>query len=163
MMSSVVAVVFHRYTYGLVPPTTFKSIDPLKLSVHNGLMVVVLRANTAGCVTVELKVLTQPFASVTVTMYIPAPRLLKSSVTTWLFHKYVSPVLALNTVTSIEPFKPPWQLTLLTTELTVVANAGWVMITVSYKLQPLTSVTKTLYVPANTPLKSCVDVPLLQL
>ena len=67
-MSSVVAVVFHKYVYGLVPPFTVKSIEPFKLSVHNGLIVVLLKVNTDGWVTVELKVFTQPFASVTVTV-----------------------------------------------------------------------------------------------
>ena len=67
-MSCVVAVVFHKYAYGLVPPATLKSIEPFKLSVHNGLIVVLLNVNTAGCETVELKVFTQPFASVTDTV-----------------------------------------------------------------------------------------------
>ena len=40
LMSCVVAVVFHKYVYGLVPPVTLKSIDPFKLSVHNGFTVV---------------------------------------------------------------------------------------------------------------------------
>ena len=162
-MSCVVAVVFHKYVYGLVPPTTLKSIEPFKLSVHKGLIVVLLRVNTAGCATVELKVFTQPFVSVTVTVYVPAPRFVMSCVTAWLFHKYVSPVLALTTVKSIEPFKPPWQLTLLTTELKLVAKAGWMTLTVSYNVQPFASVTTTEYVPDKMPLKSWVVVPLFQL
>ena len=48
-------------------------------------------------------------------------------------------------------------------ELNVVANAGCVMLTVSYKVQPFASVTTTEYVPAKIPLKSCVVVPLFQL
>ena len=86
-----------------------------------------------------------------------------SSLTAWLFHRYVSPVFALTTVKLIDPFKPPWQLTLLTTELNVVAKPGCVMLTVSCNVQPFASVTTTEYVPDKMPLKSWVVVPLFQL
>ena len=56
------------------------------------------------------------------------------------------------------PSFPPLQLTLLSTEVAATSTAGSVMTTDEESVQPLASVTVTLYVPAPNPV-SVADVP----
>jgi len=70
-----------------VPPVTVRSIAPVEAPLHSTFVTTVLKARAGGSVTVALVVLVQPFASVTVTVYVPAVKLLISSVVWPLDHK----------------------------------------------------------------------------
>ena len=63
-------------------------------------------------------------------------------------------------VPSILPVDPPKHKTLVTTAL-YDNGFGWEIITLIFSVHPLASVTFTEYVPANNPLTSSVDAPLL--
>ena len=68
---------------------TVRSIAPVLAPKHAAGVSATLSAKTPGWVTVSCKVAEQPFASVTVTLYMPAATFCKSCVVAWLFHKYV--------------------------------------------------------------------------
>lgn len=58
------------------------------------------------------------------------------------------------------PSVPPLQLTFVEEVIdTVTAVAGWVMLTVSVSVQPLASVTVTVYVPADRPVAVADEPP----
>ena len=73
--------------YGAVPPVAVKLIDPVLFPKHNTFTWVVLSANGAcGWVIVTLVCAVQPFASVTVTVYVPTAKLVGSSWVVLLLH-----------------------------------------------------------------------------
>ena len=69
--SWVVALVLgplHAYAYGCVPPLTVKSMDPVAVPGHNGLLVATIKLIAWGWVTCALVLSWHPPASVTVTV-----------------------------------------------------------------------------------------------
>ena len=71
--------------YAAVPPFTVKSILPFALP-QVVFVCVVERTSGVGSITVALAVTVHPFASVTVTVYVPAATLVKFCVTAALLH-----------------------------------------------------------------------------
>ncbi len=63
-------------------------------------------------------------------------------------------------VTVAVPFVPPLQLTFVAVAVAEIA-VGCVTVTEAVAVQPLASVSVTLYVPATRPVRSCVVAPLL--
>ena len=60
--------------YPAVPPFALTDAEPLVPPKHNALDGVLLAVNSVGSVTVTVVVAVQLFASVKVTLYVPAPR-----------------------------------------------------------------------------------------
>ncbi len=77
----------HAYEYAVVPPeadaVAEPSLPPLQLTLVG---VPMLATNKAGSVMVMLEVSVHPFASVTVTVYVPAPTPVIDSVVAELLH-----------------------------------------------------------------------------
>ena len=73
LISWVVALFDQLYVYGETPPLTVKSMEPFGLPQVE-FTVVVLNTTADGCVMVADVVFVQAFASVTVTVYVPAAR-----------------------------------------------------------------------------------------
>src|SRR5207247_1704738 len=105
----------------------------------------------SGCVMVALAVAVQPLASLTVTMYVPAPRLVAVDpfCTGLVFHENVLlPVPPLALAVAL-PLVPPKQSTLTCAlMLEIDAVSGCVMVALAVAVQPLASLTVTMYVPA---------------
>ncbi len=93
----------------------------------------------------------QPFASVTVTLYVAALKLVAVGVVCPLFQRYVyAPVPPLGVAVAV-PFAPPLQDTFVPVTVTVTPVAGWVIMALEVVVQPFASVTVTVYVPALRP------------
>ena len=75
------------YVYGVVPPPTVRVTVPLVPPLQFTLVPAALAVRVAGCVIVLLVVAVQPLASVTVTEYVPALRVVRSCVVAPLLHK----------------------------------------------------------------------------
>src|SRR5436853_129707 len=95
-----------------------------------------------------LSVAVQPLASVTVTLYVPAASEVISCVVAPLLHKYVYGDVPPLTVKLIEPVDAPLQSTLTCVWLNEIAVGSVIVMLLSVAVQPLASVTVTLYVPA---------------
>jgi hypothetical protein len=67
-----VAAFDQRYVYAGVPPLTVSVTVPLLPPLQLTAVAEAEAVNAVGWVTVELDVFVQPFASVTVTVYVPA-------------------------------------------------------------------------------------------
>jgi hypothetical protein len=65
----------HKYVYGLVPPVGVAVAVPFALP-HVDCVLLVVMLNALGCVIVTVLVVTQLFASVIVTLYVLAGKLL---------------------------------------------------------------------------------------
>ena len=86
----------------------------------------------------------QPFASVAVTLYVPAAKPVAIAAVWPLFHRYVIMPVPPVPAAVAEPFAPPKQLTFVEAlMLTDTAEAGSEIITVAVSVQPLASVTVT--------------------
>jgi len=75
------------------------------------------------------------------------------------FHKTVYGGVPPVVETVIEPSLPPKHVTLEVTEITGVTAVGWVTVPVAVPVQPLPSVTVTLYVPTDNPPTLAVPCP----
>ena len=73
--------------YGAVPPVGVKFILPVLAPKHNTSLGNAFKLRAFGAITVALIVVLQVFASVTVTVYVPALKLLMSCENEPLFHK----------------------------------------------------------------------------
>ena len=102
--------------YGAVPPDGVKSMLPVLAPKHNTSFGRAFKLRAFGAVTVALVVVLQLFASVTVTVYVPAIKLLMSCDAALLLHAYVYGAAPPLTVKSIDPFPPPLQLTFIWVE-----------------------------------------------
>jgi hypothetical protein len=117
----------------------------------------------AGCVITTEAVVEHPLASVTVTPYVPAARLDKSSLVAPLDQRYVYAVVPPLTLRLAAPVEFPKQSTFVPDIEAASAAAGCVITTEAVVEQLLASVTVTVYVPAARPVLSSVVTPLPQL
>ena len=162
--SSVVAPLDHRYVYAVVPPDTDKLATPVELPKQRTFVPEMLAASgLAGCVMVTVAVVEHPLASVTVTLYVPAARLDKSSLVDPFDQRYVYAVVPPDTDKLATPVELPKQRTFVPLILAASGFAGCVITTEAVVEQPLASVTVTLYVPAVRPVLSSVVTPPPQL
>ena len=88
-MSCVVALFDQAYVYGEVPPDTVKSIEPVELPLQSTFTWVLLKVRAEGWVMVAEITAVQAFASVTVTVKVPAARLEMSCVVALFDQAYV--------------------------------------------------------------------------
>jgi hypothetical protein len=87
-----------------VPPDTDKLAAPVELPKQRTFVPDIEAASAAaGCVITTEAVVEQPLASVTVTEYVPAARLFRSSVVAPLDQRYVYGGVPVNPVTCNEP------------------------------------------------------------
>src|SRR5438876_9661637 len=98
----------------------------------------------SGCVMVALAVAVQPLASLTVTMYVPAPRLVAVDpfCTGLVFHENEIGRASCREMALVLPLVAPKQRT-LTCALMLALNAvsGCVMVALAVAVQPLASLT----------------------
>ena len=78
---------FHWYEYGVVPPVTVASIEPFVPPLQLTFTFVDVAVNAAGEVTFAVKTSVQPFASVTVAVYVPAAKFEMFAVVAPVDHK----------------------------------------------------------------------------
>ena len=106
-MSSVVSPLFHANVYGAVPPEVVTSIAPFEPPAHVTevtfevmlILLILFRLNVAES--------EHPFASVTVTVYVPAAIPARSSVVSPDDHENVNGGNSPETDKSIPPSVPP--------------------------------------------------------
>ena len=114
-----------------------------------------LEARTVGCVAVNDAVSVHPFASVTVTEYVPAVRLLILEFVPELLHEYVYGDTPPPAVTEADPLVPLKHV-MCAPVADAVRSVGCVSVTLAVVVQPLPSVTVTLYAVADSPVAVCV-------
>ena len=108
--------------------------------------------NAAGSVITTEVTEVQPFASVAVTLYVPAAKPVAVAEVWPLFHKYVMVPVPPVPAAVAAPFAPPKQETLVEALIvTETALAGCVIVTVAVSVQPLASVTVAVWLPAVSP------------
>ena len=126
--------------------------DPFALPLQSTLLFIVVDdVNTVGSVTVDVAVVVQPFASVTVTVYVPATKLLFVAVVAEFDHTYVYAGVPPVADATSSPFDPPLINTLAFIVDVDTNIVGSVITTELVDVAPLASVTVTLYVPATNP------------
>ena len=64
----------HAYVYGAVPPEAVTEATPVQLPLHSTFVCDPVVVKAGGCVMLKVRVVVHPFASVTVTVYVPAQR-----------------------------------------------------------------------------------------
>jgi hypothetical protein len=127
--------------------------------MHDTLVPTMLDVNAVGSVIVTEAVAVQLFASVTVTVYVPAQRFVKSSVVLPFDHIIV---LYGGVPPPIVKFAAPVHFPLHNTfvpTIFAVNTVGSVIVIEAIAVQLWASVTVTVYVPAQRPVKSSVALP----
>ena len=136
-----------------MPPVAVTVAEPVLIPLHSTFVWAVIEAvNWDGSVITTKVLEIQPFASVAVTLYVPAVRPVAVADAWPLFHKYVIVPVPPVPAAVAEPFEPPKQLTFTEAEIvTATALAGCVIVTLAVSVQPFESVTVTLWLPAESP------------
>ncbi len=111
---------------------------------------------TLGSVTVDVVVTVHPFASVTVTIYVPAATPIIDAVVAELLHAYVYGEVPPVADAVAPPSEPPLQETSASTTEEATNDVGSVIVEVVVAVQPFASVTVAVYVPAETPVIDAV-------
>jgi hypothetical protein len=100
--------VFQRYEYPAVPFDANEVAEPVEAPLHNTFVVDGIETvNTVGCVIVADVDIVHPFASVAVTTYMPAVRLLIVADVDPVFHKYEYPAVPFDANEVAEPVEAP--------------------------------------------------------
>jgi hypothetical protein len=108
------------------------------------LVTFVVTVSKAGCPITVDAVAVQPFLSVTVTVYVPAVRLVAVALVPPLgAHEYVYGTVPPPAVTVAPPVAPPLHLTLVVELIEAVRTVGCVIVTAAVAVQPFLSVTVT--------------------
>jgi hypothetical protein len=119
---------------GAVPPTTVRLILPLLTPAQVAFtLVAVADSATAGSVMIAVAVLIHPFASVTVTVYVPAAKPVAVAVVCagLEFHAYEYGAVPPAALTVAEPVVPFLQSTLVLAVMAEVKTAGSVTVAVA--------------------------------
>ena len=74
LISWVVSPLLHWYVYGLTPPVTERSIDPVESPWHKIFVLVEKRIISVGSVSSIVSYTVHPLESVTITVYVPASK-----------------------------------------------------------------------------------------
>ena len=137
----------------VVPPTAVTVAAPVLIPLHSTFVwAVIFAVNCAGSVITTEVLEVQPFASVAVTLYVPAVRPVAVAKVWPLFHRYVIVPVPPVPAAVAEPFEPPKQLTFTEALIvTATALAGCVIVTLAVSVQPFESVTVMLWLPAESP------------
>ena len=86
LISSVVSPLLHWYVYGLTPPVTERSIDPVESPWQRMLVFTEESIIESGCVMFITNESIHKLESVTITVYVPSVRLLISCIVSPLLH-----------------------------------------------------------------------------
>jgi len=133
----------HEYVKLPVPPLAVTVALPSVLVWHKGFVLELILADIAeGAVNVTLAVTVHPFASVTVTVYVPADKLFAVAlVPPEGAHEYVYEPVPPPAVTVALPVVPPLHNGLVLEVIDAVNRAGSVKVVFADATQPLLSVT----------------------
>ena len=116
------------------------------------MVAVIFAVTCVGCVMVAVAVRVHPFASVTVTVYVPfASPVAVAPVPPDGAQLYVYPPAPPPAVTVAEPFVPPKQETFVVAVIFAVTCVGCEIVVVAVCVHPPASVTSTVYVPTPNP------------
>ena len=122
---------------------------PVAPPLHNTFVVDgIATDNKLGCVITVVVVFVHPFASVAVTVYVPAVRLLIVTVVAPVFHKYEYPEVPFDANAVALPVAPPLHKTFVVDGIATDNILGCVITVVVVFVHPLASVAVTVYVPA---------------
>ena len=134
----------------MVPPVAATIAKPSFPALQLTFIVAASTAsNSDGCVIFTVNVAVQPMASVAVTLYAPSIKPVTEAEVIPLFHRYVIVPVPPVAFTNAEPFDPPKQLTFVEpVRLIETPVPGSITVAVETAVQPLASVTVTVYVPA---------------
>jgi hypothetical protein len=157
LVAAVVAPLLQEY----VPPPV--AVKPILVAVHVRTVVVGVVIAATGevifCVIVIDSVSVQPFAEVTVTVYVPGAVTLVAAVVAPLLQEYVPPPVAVKPILVVVHVRT-------VVVGVVIAATGAVLFCVividSVSVHPFVAVTVTVYVPAELTLVAAVVAPLLQ-
>ena len=117
--------VFHKYEYPAVPFDANEVAEPVEAPLHNTFVVDGIETvNTVGCVIVAVVDIVHPFASVAVTTYVPAVRLLIVADVDHVFHKYEYPAVPFDANEVAEPVEAPLHKTFVDVGIVTVKVAG---------------------------------------
>ena len=143
VMLAVVAELLQAKMYGAVPPAPLAVADPLLPPLQLTFVFATVDAtNAVGSVIVVLDVVVQLFASVTVTVYVPATRPLAVADVAELLHAKVYGDVPPDPFAVAAPLLPPLQLTGVF-EALAANSTGSVMVTLDVLVQELASDTVT--------------------
>ena len=131
------------------------------LALQLGFVPLALAVKAVGAVMVVLPLMVQELASVIVTVYVPAPKLLTLVVVAPPFHAYVYGEVPPPGVAVTLPSVLPLQLGFVPVTDKVSA-VGWLNVTLAEKEQDFASVTVTVYVPAGWADIVEITAPVLQ-
>jgi predicted RNA methylase len=149
LIVEVVAPVFQRYEYPAVPFDANEVAEPVEAPLHKTFVVEGIdTANKVGCVIVAVVDVVHPLASVAVTVYVPAVRLLLVAVVDPVFQRYEYPPVPLDATEVAEPVEAPLHNTLVVEGIEIVSGVGCVIVAVVDVVHPFASVAVTVYVPA---------------
>ena len=102
-----------------------------------------------GSVMVTVSVSSQPLASVTVTVYVPAARLDAVAPVALFDHAYEYGAVPPEPLAVADPSLDPLQLALVGVPVLATTAVGSVIVTLAVAVHPLSSVAVTVYVPAD--------------
>jgi hypothetical protein len=152
--------VFHKYEYPAVPFDANEVADPVEAPLHNTFVVDGIdNANKLGCVIVAFDDAVHPLASVAVTVYVPAVRLLIVADVDPVFHKYEYPAVPFDATEVAEPVKAPLHNTFVVDGIDIANKLGCVIVALVDVVHPFASVAVTVYVPATRLLIVAVVAP----
>jgi pyridoxal biosynthesis lyase PdxS len=148
LIVEVVAPVFQRYEYPAVPFDANEVTEPVEAPLHKTFVVEGIdTANKVGCVIVTVVDVVHPLASVAVTVYVPAVRLLLVAVVDPVFQRYEYPAVPFAANAVAPPVDPPLHNTLVVEGIEIVSGVGCVIVAVVDVVHPFASVAVTVYVP----------------
>jgi hypothetical protein len=135
----------HKYVYGVTPPEGITVACPLQTPLQVTGNAAAVISSALGCVMVTVAVTEQPVASVTVTVYGPAVKLVPVAALPPVgAHEYVYGAVPPATPTVALPLFPPKQLTFTELVIESLGPPATVTVTLAFAVQPLASVTVTL-------------------
>jgi hypothetical protein len=160
-VSAVPAAGLHAYTNGPVPPLVVCAALPLFSPLHNTFAVAAAAiVNTLGCVTTVLVVAEHPWASFTVTVYVPAVSFDTDCVVAPPGnHAYVYGLVPPFALSIIIAFFPPLHDTFVNVYAGMLNAFGWVIVTAAVTLVPQLSLSVTVYTPDVNPLALAPEPP----
>ena len=129
-----------------MPPVAVTLTEPLFCPQLAEVLPVII-VITLGCVMIFVALVLQLFASVTVTVYVPATKPDMFWVVIPLLHKYCIGDVPPLIVSVILPVVPPLHNGLIPTIVLITAPVWFTILPVEVAVQPLASVTVTVYVP----------------
>ena len=134
-----------------VPPVTVTTTLPLPAPLHRIFLTDTVAESGSGWLMTTLSSCLQPLQSVMITRYVPPGTFERFWVVSKFDHRYVYGRVPPFTVNIAEPLLAPAHVTLVAVTPDVI-TVGLFSVTLRLAVQPLASITVTVYVPADSPL-----------